>query len=115
MKLNLFQIIFSFLLLLTTVQQIRALKTQPLLKRIYGLRWILISFVALLVITHPGISQNVANIFGISRGVDFVTYTILLWLLYMNHQLNNKLIAQNEKIVKLVRKLALQNVQEDKN
>ena len=109
MRMNLFQILFLSGLLILMFRQYLELKSKPILKVVYGMRWTFLVICAFVIIAYPPLSQRIATIFGISRGADFVVYVSLLWLLYKLYYLSKQVTELNEKIEKLSRKIALKN------
>lgn len=114
MTLNIFQILFLLILFVALLKSLVELKNKPLFKVIYGTRWTVIISVAFILIANPQLSQKVAGLVGISRGVDFVMYVSLVWLLLKVYSQSKQLTKMSEDIEKLTRTIALSSVYEPK-
>lgn len=108
---TLFQVITILFLGYFTVQQLRNIKSKSFLKLLYELRWLGLSSLAILVIAFPGVSSQLASVFGITRGVDIVIYSSIIWLFYRVYSLNEKVIQLEDKMDDLVREIALDEEQ----
>jgi len=111
---SLFQIISLPILLWFGYRQLAKFKGAPAVKVLYQLRWFFITLLAVLFVSEPAISSVVAQKLGIGRGVDVVIYFALIWLLYQNYSQSQELEKLYDKLDKLVRKLALKGLDEEK-
>ncbi len=109
---TLFQLTALLFLGIFLIRQIFSLRGKSTLHKIFDFRWFILSVLALLVIIFPAISVWVAEVFGISRGVDVVIYVSVIWLFYKVYSLENEIFSLNDKIDELVRKIALQNTEQ---
>jgi small membrane protein len=62
-----------------------------------------------LLVSFPEISDQMASLLGVGRGVDAVMYFMLVFLSYTCLQLYAKLRSQDARIVELARFIALNN------
>jgi hypothetical protein len=78
-----------------------------LIDRIFVLTFVL---AGALLVSFPEISDQIASVLGVGRGVDAVMYFMLVFLSYSCLQLYAKLRSQDARIVELARFIALNNV-----
>jgi small membrane protein len=74
-------------------------------------RVILLGFVLILsvFILFPNITTQIANLFGVGRGTDFLFYLFALFIMYVISLLYIRLRDQDRKITKLTRALAIRD------
>ncbi|MEK7615277.1 MAG: DUF2304 family protein [Patescibacteria group bacterium] len=102
--------LFALFAISRTVRQFRkgALTIAWLI--VWILFWVLVSAIAL--------SPNTTNIFaqfvGVGRGVDFVIYVSLIGLFYLVFRLFVKIEDVEREITRLVRKLAIEEKEEER-
>lgn len=77
-----------------------------LVDRIFVLAFVL---AGALLVCFPEISDQMASLLGVGRGVDAVMYFMLVFLTYTSLQLYAKLRSQDARIVELARFIALTN------
>jgi hypothetical protein len=106
---TLFQAVALTCLAAFTILQVVRLHKEPLVRIVYKMSWIAPIFAGMMVIAFPGISVFLSNLFGIKRGVDFIIYTSIIWLLYKNYTLSKEVENTENKIEKLVREGALKD------
>lgn len=75
-----------------------------LVDRIFVLAFVL---AGVLLVSFPEISDQMASLLGVGRGVDAVMYSMLVFLSYTCLQLYAKLRSQDARIVELARFIAL--------
>ena len=109
---TLFQIFSIPLLFVLVINQIKKIQGKNIIKSIYEFRWLTIAAIAILIIAFPQISEQIATFFGISRGVDFVVYVSLIWLLYKNKDDSEKIETLQSQVEKLVRDEAIKQAKE---
>ena len=112
---TLFQAVTLSILGLFAWYQVFRLRKQPLIKIAYKISWIIPTVAGFLVIAFPQVSVMLSNIFGIARGVDFIIYTSIIWLLYKNYSLNKDLDKVDSKLESFVRETALNETKESNN
>src|SRR5580658_4948411 len=78
-----------------------------LIDRIFVLTFVLAGAV---LVSFPELSDQLASLLGVGRGVDAVMYFMLVFLSYSCLQLYAKLRSQDARIVELARFIALNNV-----
>jgi hypothetical protein len=78
-----------------------------LVDRIFVLAFVLAGAV---LVSFPEISDQIASVLGVGRGVDAVMYFMLVFLSYACLQLYAKIRSQDARIVELARFIALNNV-----
>ncbi|HAZ29913.1 TPA: hypothetical protein DCY43_04230 [candidate division WWE3 bacterium] len=111
---SLFQIISLTVLLWLGYKQLRKLKGAPAAKIIYRLQWFFVTLLAVLLVSEPEISSVVAEKMGIGRGVDIAIYFSLIWLLSRSYNQSQEIEGLYSKLDKLVRKISLGGVDEEK-
>ncbi len=108
----LFQIFFFFLSLLGIFVILQKKRKEKL--GVKGtLFWLLILILADVVVIKPELTTNVANRFGIGRGVDFVLYLSLIVIFFLLFKLHLKLESLNRDVTEIVRQRALEDIDEE--
>lgn len=108
----LFQIFFFFLSLLGIFVILQKKRKEKL--GVKGtLFWLLILILADVVVIKPELTTNVANRFGIGRGVDFVLYLALIVIFFLLFKLHLKLESLNRDVTEIVRQRALEDIDEE--
>ncbi|WP_409199472.1 DUF2304 family protein [Methanobrevibacter sp. DSM 116169] len=73
------------------------------------LLWAFLLLIILLFALDPSLSNILADIFGITRGLDFIIIISILGLLYLSIKLFFRMENLQQDINKLVRELAIRN------
>lgn len=71
------------------------------------LSWLIFWLAAVAVVWRPELSSEIARVFGVGRGADFVIYIALVILFYGFFRLGVRLERQERNISKLNQALAL--------
>ncbi len=101
---NTFQIVFiTFCVLQAALSLRRYLKTRSLTAIAFLGAWL----AAILMIANPEMSTRIANSVGIGRGVDFVTYFLLIVFLWAHYQHYLRYKRVENDVTLLVRELAI--------
>ncbi len=101
---NTFQIVFiSFCAVQAALALRRYLKTRQLTALAFLGAWVAASA----LIANPGVSTLIANRVGIGRGVDFVTYFLLITFLWGHYQHYLRYKRVENEVTVLVRELAI--------
>jgi hypothetical protein len=101
---NTFQLVFiTFCAVQAALALRRYLRTRHLTAVAFLGAWI----AALALIANPGVSTRVANAVGIGRGVDFVTYFLLIVFLWGHYQHYLRYKRVENEVTMLVRELAI--------
>ncbi len=106
--LRLYQVIIIIVAILTisfVYHRLRSKKTTPATFGLWIVAWIVILFFAF----KPNVSDPLAGVFGIGRGIDLLLIVGLLLSLYMNFRLYIKFDDLNQQINNLVREIAIKN------
>lgn len=98
-------IIIAILTLAFIYHRLRSKKTTPATFALWVVAWIIVLFFAF----NPNVSDPLAGLFGIGRGVDLLLVIGLLLSLYMNFRLYIKFDDLNQQINELVRELAIRD------
>lgn len=98
-------IIVAIITLLFIYHRLRNKKTTPATFALWIIAWIVILFFAF----KPNVSDPLAGLFGIGRGIDLLLIGGLLLSLYMNFRLYIKFDDLNQQINELVRALAIRD------
>lgn len=69
---------------------------------------------AIVFIVFPNITNELANMMGVGRGADLVFYTSILIFWFIILKLYGRIRKLEQIITKIVRKDALENVEEEK-
>jgi len=77
-----------------------------LIDRVFVLAFVLAGVV---LVSFPEISESLAKVLGVGRGVDAVSYFMLVFLSYACLQLYAKTRSQDSRLVELARSIAIQN------
>ena len=101
---NTFQIIFiSFCAIQAALALRRFLKTRQPTAMAFLSAWL----IAIGMIANPGVSTRIAQSVGIGRGVDFVTYSLLVAFLWAHYQHYLRYKRVENEVTLLVRELAI--------
>ncbi len=80
------------------------------LRRIFWFELIVFCAGGLFVVL-PDVAQQLANTFGIGRGVDFVLYPLLVWLVRESIVSRYSRWEDQRRLAELIRRLALKDAQ----
>lgn len=101
---NTFQIIFiGFCAIQAALALRRLLKTRQLTAMAFLSAWL----IAIGMIANPGVSTRIAQSVGIGRGVDFVTYSLLIAFLWAHYQHYLRYKRVENEVTLLIRELAI--------
>jgi hypothetical protein len=101
---NTFQVVFiTFSAVQAALSLRRLLRTRQVTALAFLLAWLL----AIALIANPGVSTQVAQSVGIGRGVDFVTYSLLVVFLWAHYQQYLRYKRVENEVTLLVRELAV--------
>jgi len=101
---NTFQIVFiTFCALQAALALRRYIKTRHITAVAFLGAWL----AAIALIANPGVSTSIAHTFGIGRGVDFVTYFLLIVFLWGHYQHYLRYKRVENEVTLLVRELAI--------
>jgi hypothetical protein len=101
---NAFQLVFiTFCAIQAALSLRRLLWTRQVTALAFLLAWSL----AIALIANPGLSTRVAQSVGIGRGVDFVTYSLLVIFLWGHYQHYLRYKRVENEVTTLVRELAI--------
>jgi hypothetical protein len=101
---NAFQIVFiTFCALQAALSLRRLLRTRQFTALAFLLAWSL----AIILIANPGVTTRIAQSVGIGRGVDFVTYSLLVIFLWAHYQQYLRYKRVENEVTLLVRELAV--------
>ena len=108
----LIQIIVSIFLLLIIIRTLNKRKTKELsLKE--TIAWLIIWIGIGIVFWFPQYTTKIANILGIGRGADLITYLAIIILAYLMFRIFIRLDKMEKNITKITRKDALENVEKN--
>lgn len=107
---QIFIIFFAVFAILRAVRQFH----RGALTRTWLLFWILFWASALVVAALPQTTDVIAAFVGVGRGADVVIYVSLLALFYLVFRLYVKIEQVEGEITRLVRKLSLDDLDEEK-
>lgn len=105
---RLYQVILIIVAICTLAfvyHRLRSKKTTPATFGLWIVAWIIVLFFAF----KPNVSDPLAGVFGIGRGIDLLLIVGLLLSLYMNFRLYIKFDDLNQQINELVRALAIRD------
>ena len=71
--------------------------------------WVLFWVVALLLFWMPQLSDRVANLLQVGRGVDAIIYISLVVIFYLMFRIFNRFERMEREVTKLVREIAITN------
>ena len=71
--------------------------------------WTILWLFVILFSIFPGVSGPVANLFGITRGLDFIIIVVFLVLFYIVFRLFNRIDILQDEINKIVKEVAKNN------
>ncbi|MFH1405257.1 MAG: DUF2304 family protein [Patescibacteria group bacterium] len=75
--------------------------------------WLLFWLVLCLVVLLPQTTQTLASVLGVGRGVDLAIYVSIILLFYLVYRVFVKLEDIENQITKLVRSVALKDLDEE--
>jgi small membrane protein len=101
---NTFQVVFiTFCALQAVLSLRRYAKTRHLTAVAFLGAWL----AAIVLIANPEMSTQIANSVGIGRGVDFITYFLLITFLWGHYQHYLRYKRVENEVTQLVRELAI--------
>jgi hypothetical protein len=101
---NTFQIVFiTFCALQAALSLRRYIKTRHVTAVAFLGAWL----AAIVLIANPEMSTQIANSVGIGRGVDFITYFLLITFLWGHYQHYLRYKRVENEVTQLVRELAI--------
>src|SRR5204862_7142462 len=104
---NTFQLVFiTFCVVQAVLSLRRYLKTRHITAVAFLGAWL----AAIALIANPNVSTQMANAVGIGRGVDFVTYFLLIVFLWGHYQHYLRYKRVEHEVTLLVRELAIAQV-----
>ncbi len=103
---NLFQFVFLLFISWSLYKVIIKIRIGQLSIR-ESLFWISAWVFGGIVISYPGISVKISDLFGISRGVDLVIYSSIIFLYYISYKIYLKIDSLQRKIKELSTKIAI--------
>lgn len=103
-------IVFALFAITRTIRQLK----KGALTMAWLLFWIVFWLVVVIVAALPQTADALARIVGVGRGADVVIYLSLIALFYLIFRLYVKIEQVEGEITRLVRKLALDEVDESK-
>ena len=106
-----FIILFALFAISRTFLQFRAGKLTLAWLFVWVVFWLGAGTVAAL----PQTTDVIARFVGVGRGADVIVYTALIGLFYLMFKLFVKIEDLEREITSLVRKLAIEDVEEEKN
>ncbi len=79
-----------------------------------GFIWSLVWIIALILISYPNYMSDLAEYFGVGRGIDVVIYLSIIILFYLVYKLYAKIDKLEREITLLVREIAIRDRYEPK-
>lgn len=76
--------------------------------------WIVLWIGAGIVVWNPEIPQRIANELGIGRGADLVVYFAMIFVVFVQFRMLVRQERMEKEITKIVREVALNNINETK-
>ncbi len=108
------QIIVSIFLLIMILRTLSRKKSKELsIKETIG--WLIIWLCIGIVFWFPQYTTKIANILGIGRGADLITYLAIIVLAYLIFRIFIHLDKIEKNITKITRQDALENTEKHKN
>jgi hypothetical protein len=101
---NVFQIVF---VTICAVQGLLALRRFLRTRHVTALAFLAAWTLATGLIVYPNASTRIANSVGIGRGVDFVTYSLLIVFLWAHYQQYLRYKRVENEVTMLIRELAI--------
>ena len=101
---NVFQIVF---ITFCAIQAVLALRRFVRTRQITALVFLGTWAVAAVLLVYPTASTSIANSVGIGRGVDFITYSLLMVFLWAHYQQYLRYKRVENEVTMLVRELAI--------
>jgi hypothetical protein len=109
---NVFQLVF---ITFCAVQAALALRRFVRTRQITALVFLAAWTVATGLLAYPSASTRIANSVGIGRGVDFITYSLLVVFLWAHYQQYLRYKRVENEVTALVRELAVANASRPDN
>jgi len=75
-----------------------------------ALIWSALVILLMVMVGVPQVSVDIADLFGVSRGVDIVIYALLFFLIATNFLLMVRIETLDQEITKLTRRIALRKI-----
>lgn len=103
---NIFQLVFiTFCAVQAVLALRRFIRTRQVTALLFMAAWTL----ATALLMYPNASTRIANSVGIGRGVDFITYSLLVVFLWAHYQQYLRYKRVENEVTLLVRELAVAN------
>ena len=101
---NIFQLVFiPFCIVQATLSLRRYLHARHLTSLVFLVAWL----VAVLLIANPDMATSIANSVGIGRGVDLISYLLLMAFMWGHYQHYLRYKRVENEVTMLVRELAI--------
>ena len=79
------------------------------LEKVEATFWMLFWAMVIFIAIFPQIIDGLANLFGVTRGVDLAIYFSILLLAYLIFRLYAQINSMEKKITKIIRTVAIKN------
>jgi len=100
------QVLVSIVIALILFKTAARYRKKEISPRLFGF-WVLFWLLAALLFWMPELSQYVADLLEVGRGVDAVLYISLVILFYLMFKIFNRFERMEREITKLVREIAI--------
>jgi small membrane protein len=85
--------------------------SQPKNRRLLALQLVVFTTGAILIL-FPEIARRLAHLVGIGRGVDFVIYPVVIWLVRESLLTRRRRREEEERLTELARAIAIERARE---
>ncbi len=109
-----YPIVFSFIALIAIIYLYQKVSQNK--SSLYYVLWIVLWFLIIIFAFVPELSNPLAKLFGIARGLDFLVIVAIIFIFYLIFKLYIKMDKIQQDMTAIVREIALKNeIKYDKN
>lgn len=102
-----YTLVFSFIALIAIIYLYQRVSQNK--SSLYYILWIILWFIIIIFAFVPDLSNSLAKLFGIARGLDFLVIVAIIFMFYLIFKLYVKIDRIQQDMTAIVREIALKN------